>query len=409
MGRTRSQNEDFFLIDDQLGFYIVCDGMGGHASGEVASELTASTIADELREHAALLQRYAFDPSLELRRRMREVLDGAVQRACREVWTQGSAQQGADAERGMGTTLSMLVVCGRFAFVVHVGDSRIYLVRGGAMHQLTEDHSLVNEMLKKGLIADDRVESYPFANFVTRAVGIQPEVEPDILHLELMNGDTFLLCSDGLTKHAKNSELLDVIHTNELDELPDVLVFMANEAGGEDNITAVVIGVGRDATTQTLQHTDLVARKIEMLVKLPLFSSFDYTEMVKLLEIIDTRSVAARDVIIREGESGDAMYIMLTGSAGVYKQEQLINELGPSDFFGELSLIDDTPRSATVVAREPSTLLIIERKRLFALLEKAPKMAARLYWSFLRRMSMQIRNKDNQLYQLRRAIESSGT
>lgn len=407
VGRTRSQNEDYFLLDHELGLFVVCDGMGGHAGGEVASEMAAKVVAIELRQQMSTLRRYAQHPEGDLRARVRSLLQQAVRKACRAIFDSSGATEDPEQadSKAMGTTLSMMLVCGRYAFVVHVGDSRVYLIRNGAMHQLTEDHSLVSEMLRQGLLTKESARSYPFANFVTRAVGTQAEVEPDILHIELMNGDTYLLCSDGLTKHAGDTDLLAAIEANELEQLPDVLVFMANESGGDDNITALVVGVGDEgSTTQTLRHSDLVAKKLEILARIPIFADLEYKDMAKLLEIIEMRSARPQDVLVREGELGEEMYIILGGRVDVYKQEQHINELGPGDFFGELSIIDDIPRSATVITREPLTLLVLDRGRLFAHLEKSPKMASKIYWAFLRRMSMQIRQKDTELYQLRRLL-----
>jgi serine/threonine protein phosphatase PrpC len=409
VGRVRRQNEDYFLLDPELGLFLVCDGMGGHASGEVASALAAQTIARELRQELATIRRYINNPESDLRGRVRGLLHQAVQKASQAVWESSGAVEDAEAtEDGMGTTLSMMLVCGRYAFVVHVGDSRVYLIRNGELHQLTEDHSLVSEMLRQGILNENSAGTYPFANFVTRAVGIQPQVEPDILHIELMNGDTYLLCSDGLTKHAGPADLLAAMRDNELEQLPDVLVFMANEAGGDDNITAVVVGIGDEgSTTQTLRHSDLVARKIQTLSRIPMFSGFEYKDLAKLLEIIEMRAARPYDIVIRESDLGEDMYIILVGRADVYKQEQHINELGPGDFFGELSLIDDIPRSATVIARDTMTLLVIERKRMFELLEKNHRMAAQIYWAFLRRMSLQIRHKDEELYRIRRLLDTA--
>jgi protein phosphatase len=404
-GRVRKRNEDYLLMDEALGLYLVCDGMGGHKAGDVASELAATTIARVVRENAALLAAYAGTPKARGRRKVKSLLERAVQDACHTVWQASMADEG---RQGMGTTAAMMVICGRNAFVVHVGDSRVYLIRNGQLHQLTEDHSLVSEMLRQGILTKNNAENYPFANFVTRAVGIQPQVEPDILHIELMDDDTYLLCSDGLTRHAGPDDLLAAIQANEIEQLPDVLTFMANEAGGEDNITAVVIGVGDESsTTQTMRHSDLVAKKLETLGRIPMFAGFEYKELAKLLEVIEMRGVRPYDTIIRESELGEDMYIVLSGRADVYKQEQHINELGPGDFFGELSLIDDIPRSATVIARDTMTLLVIRRKRMFGLLEKNDAMAARIYWAFLRRMSTQIRHKDDELYQLRRLVDSA--
>ncbi|WP_428264720.1 Stp1/IreP family PP2C-type Ser/Thr phosphatase [Haliangium sp.] len=402
-GRVRNHNEDYYLLDHELGLYVVCDGMGGHAAGEVASELAAHTVNDELHDNAAILRRYAAKPTAVHREQVRQVLHHAVQAASEAVWSAGGRNQ-ERVEDSMGTTLAMLLVCGRFAFVVHVGDSRVYLLREGCLHQLTEDHSLVNEMVKQGLVAQEKAHSYPFANLITRAIGLQPEVEIDILHIEMMNGDRYLLCSDGLTNHAGPNELLEAIRSNELDQLSDVLVFMANEAGGSDNITAVVVGIGDSATERTLEHSDFVARKIETLQALPLFASIDYGELVKMLEIIELKAVEQGEIILREGDTGESMYIILDGAADVYKREQPINHLGPGDFFGELSLIDEVPRSATVVAGTRMTLLVLDRQPMFALLERIPRTAAKIYWAFLGRMSKLVRQKDIEIYRLNKKI-----
>ena len=406
VGRARTHNEDYYLIDPDLGLYVVCDGMGGHNGGDIASRLTADVMVKEIRAEADLLKRYGDESTQELREAIRGLLRRAVEKASRTVW-EADDRTSSEPKSGMGTTLAMVLVCGRFAFVVHVGDSRVYLIRRGNMHQLTEDHSLVNEMVKHGMLGHERARNYPYANFITRAVGIQPEVEPDILHIELMNGDRYLLCTDGLTSSNTDQELLDAIRANELEQLPDVLVFMANEAGGADNITAVVIGIGEEASEATIEHTDLAAKKIETLSSIPLFAAFEYSELVKLLDIIEMRTANADYVVIYQGDLGDAMYVLLRGSAGVYKREQLINELGPGEFFGELSLIDDVPRSATVAALTPLVFLMLDRPRFFAYLDSNPKAAVKIYRAFLKRTCKQLRAKDEELYRLRRMARQS--
>ncbi len=240
VGRKRDHNEDSLLLDAELGLYIVADGMGGHQGGGTASRLAVETIRDDLRaareRDGSLL---AFSGPLE-QSPLREVLRGAVERACRSIY---QAAQGAPELQGMGTTVTALVVGPENAFVAHVGDSRCYLVRGDGIYQISEDHSLVNEQLKAGAITPEEARTSRFRNIITRSVGFEEQVAVDLLGLELASGDRLVVCCDGLSNLVEDQEIRDIVTTSPLEEAPRRLVDLANDRGGDDNITVIVLHV----------------------------------------------------------------------------------------------------------------------------------------------------------------------
>ncbi|HEU4534436.1 MAG TPA: protein phosphatase 2C domain-containing protein, partial [Polyangiaceae bacterium] len=200
VGRVRTLNEDNYLIDRKLGLFVVADGMGGHAAGEIASALAVRTIHEEVRRERALLERLdAADrpkgATLNGAREVLQLLEHSVQRASAVVHAEAVADQ---AKRGMGTTVSAMLLVGNVGFIAHVGDSRVYLVRGGKANQVTDDHTVYNELVKRGRLTRDQIERVAQKNAIVRAVGVYERVEVDTLVIETIPGDSFLLCSDGL-------------------------------------------------------------------------------------------------------------------------------------------------------------------------------------------------------------------
>jgi len=239
VGRKRTHNEDSFLIDDELQLYVVADGMGGHAGGGTASRIAVETIDKELRrmregrESPFLSSANLQDSPLP------EALRGAVERACLAIFT---AAQEDPRLGGMGTTVISLLVRDDHAFFAHVGDSRAYLMRGELIQQISEDHSLVNEQIKAGMITKEEAKHSRYKNIITRSVGFEEEVQVDVMGLVSEPGDTFLLCSDGLANMVEDRELLEIVQsTPSLHDVPKRLIDLANERGGDDNITVIVV------------------------------------------------------------------------------------------------------------------------------------------------------------------------
>ncbi|HOI73076.1 MAG TPA: Stp1/IreP family PP2C-type Ser/Thr phosphatase [Syntrophales bacterium] len=235
-GRVRANNEDGFYVRGDSGLLVVADGMGGHASGEVASRMAVDIIRDYF-DGAAGEKGFVgdFDPScLEGTNRL-----GAAIRLANMAIFEAAAGQAKYA--GMGTTVAAVLIQGKRMGIAHVGDSRVYLVRAGDLIQLTDDHSLVAEQLKREMITPEEAAAAENRNILTRALGIAPEVRVDLDEMTVADGDRIVLCSDGLNTMVSDGEILSVVETAEdFDAACDRLIAMANDHGGRDNITVVL-------------------------------------------------------------------------------------------------------------------------------------------------------------------------
>ncbi|MCO4756056.1 MAG: Stp1/IreP family PP2C-type Ser/Thr phosphatase, partial [Bacteriovoracaceae bacterium] len=342
VGRKRDHNEDCLLINKDLNMAIVCDGMGGHAAGEVASKITTEVINNHIVSNQMIVHEFQQKPNSENSEKLKSLVQEAVVKACGEVWYEGNHDE---SKKGMGTTLVMMIAAGSHAFVAHVGDSRNYLVRQGEVHQVTEDHSYVNEMVRQGVLTREQASKSPHANIITRCIGQQEFVQVDILQMELLDGDRFLLCSDGLCEYLPDEELAKIMKKErEIPRLPKIFIDYANKKGGKDNITAVVLQVGELGNQA---EVDNVVRKVQALKGIPMFKHFDYKEMNKTLEIIKSEDLETGETIITEGTSGEDMFIILDGKVQVEKAGIKMAQLGSGAYFGEMSLIDKVKRSAT--------------------------------------------------------------
>lgn len=235
LGRVRENNEDkfeYFIPEDDSALasrglvFIVCDGMGGHAAGQIASELTAKTFIDVYLNH----------PSSEAT----VAAAGAVTAANRFVLDVARA---VPSRRGMGTTLSGLMLIQDRALTVQVGDSRVYRLRAGELAMLTMDHTYIEEAIRSGTLTPEEAEKHPYKHVLTRAVGTEDAVNPDIEWHDSKPGDLYLLCSDGLLNHVADDQIADVMRNNNPAEIAWKLVGMALLGGGSDNTTVMLVRV----------------------------------------------------------------------------------------------------------------------------------------------------------------------
>ncbi|MCC6808683.1 MAG: Stp1/IreP family PP2C-type Ser/Thr phosphatase [Deltaproteobacteria bacterium] len=238
VGMVRDHNEDNFAIDENMGLLVVADGMGGHAAGEQASAIAVVSIPAWVREHLPMVEAWEAAPQGESPQG--RVLSSAVQRACFDIH---SAARENPALQGMGTTVVTVWARGTKAAVAHVGDSRVYLARNGHVLQITDDHSLVNEQVKAGVITEEQAKTSRFKNIITRSVGFEPDVAVDCYLLDLAPGDKILLCSDGLSNFVDSNEVGGALRGLPLDNVPEALIGLANQRGGDDNITVVCLAV----------------------------------------------------------------------------------------------------------------------------------------------------------------------
>ncbi len=233
VGLRRSVNEDCFTLASDLGLYLVADGMGGHTAGQLASRLATAETVEALRSVA------------EASATLSEKLRYCVAAANRQIFD--TAKRKPELA-GMGTTLvALLTRPGRVA-LAHVGDSRAYLVRGGRIRQLTDDHSLVAELVRRQEITPGAARGHPHRHVLTRALGVRRSVEADLAELTPTAGDVVVLCSDGLTGLVEDTEIASAVAANrDLERICEHLVGVANDRGGEDNITVVLVQWGESS------------------------------------------------------------------------------------------------------------------------------------------------------------------
>ena len=242
-GKMRNTNEDSAITNPDLGLALVADGMGGHRSGEVASSMAVKITLDKL----ASMQRTGLKPSAyndkyTLRTNQ---LGFAVKLANSVIYETGNS---TPENKGMGTTLSAILLNGDKVAIAHIGDSRVYLFRDGTLQQVTEDHSLVMEHVRKGLLTQEQAEKSPLQNIITRALGAQKNPLIDLMEVPVMENDRFLLCTDGLFKAITVDNIARIMKTTpEGQKACELMVKTANDNGGPDNVT-VVIGLLKKKT-----------------------------------------------------------------------------------------------------------------------------------------------------------------
>jgi serine/threonine protein phosphatase PrpC len=234
VGQKREHNEDSLLCNDALGLYAVADGMGGHQGGEQASRMAVEVLEQEMAKRLAHNGNGAGSAGVA------EAMRDATILASQAIYD--SAQENPE-RAGMGTTLTGLCFHGGSLTLCHVGDSRAYLLRDGRARQLTEDHSWIQEQVRAGLLSPGDAIVSRFRNIITRSVGFEPTVAPDLFSMPVEAGDCYLVCSDGLSNYLSVDEIGRVLGTQFYGEAGQALVEIANERGGDDNITCVVIYV----------------------------------------------------------------------------------------------------------------------------------------------------------------------
>lgn len=227
VGKVRANNQDAPIVSEKLRLYGVADGMGGHKGGEVASTSARDDLLRELEGKT---------PSVA-------ALSGAIEEVNRQIYHQ---QEHDDALTGMGTTLSVLWMSDNFVYIGHVGDSRVYLLRDCEFKQMTLDHSLVEQLVREGVLTEEEAQNHPMRNIITRAIGTDESVEVDVVVEERRKGDLWLACSDGLHGLVDDRQMRDALRQYAPEKAADVLLKAALDAGGRDNVTLVIVHDGEE-------------------------------------------------------------------------------------------------------------------------------------------------------------------
>lgn len=368
------ENADATLVDDVAGLYVVTDGRGSRTTGRAAAELTIRSFQEEMAAGRPTIDRFRRRRDHPSKLALLDLLEAAADR----ISTRVHAWASDDPERrGSGAMIVAAVVVDRFVFVVHVGNSRAYLLRRGRLEPLTEDHTAFNDRLRRrGSTGPMSLEA---SRIAARAIGVYPHVEADSVALDVAPGDRLLLCSDGLAYYFDNdaSGLSALLAGDGLEEVPGRLVARALERGGRDNATAIVLEVGGPGRTVA----DKLALRRKILSGVPLFRDLTETELMQVLQVAGLEEYDEGQTIVREGDEGDRFFVVLSGYVEVFRSERSIRSVGPGEPFGDLALIRDRPRSASVRSDGPSELISIRRDDLRDIMERRPNLAVKILWS----------------------------
>ncbi len=364
-GRANAVNGDSWVADLEAGVFVVCDGVSGQNSPSIASETTVRTLAEIARRDAGPQA----SPS-----DLTSTLERAVQEANQRIWKLGS---GTPQSRP-ATTATAVLVRGNSAALAHVGDSRAYLIRGGVLRVLTDDHSYGAEQVRKGAVAPENVKKVPHTNALTRALGAQEYVQCDLLQVELSPGDVLVLTSDGVHEALGDSAFEKAALAAATDLDASGLVAAAVQASGRDDATTVLFRFrGGDSRPEEVTSR----QKMDVLSKLALFQYLSTAELLKVMELAKKLEVPSGSIVIQEGSQGSDMYVVIAGGLDVLKGATPVTRRGPGEMVGEMSMLDGAPRFASVRASERSVLLRILRDPLFDLMKREPSLAVKLLWA----------------------------
>jgi CRP-like cAMP-binding protein len=291
----------------------------------------------------------------------------------------------------MGTTVVALLIIGQRGFIAYVGDSRIYLSRNGVIYPLTEDHSLMNELIRSGKVRADEFAVSPYANFknaMTRAVGVYEHVEVDILDFEILPGDAFLLCSDGLYDYLDDAEITSNLALTNIEDIPGRFIDLANSRGGKDNVTALVVQVSHDESSAT--RAAQLHFTVETLRRIPLMDQLSYQQLCKIMNIARMQPCRVGEVLCREGSAGGDLYAVLDGSITLSRGGTPMTTIVAGECFGETDLIAGELARATAIADKPGKLLKIGRKDILEVLRRDPSLASKLLWNLARELGKRL-------------------
>ncbi len=398
VGQQRDHNEDSFMVDDDLGLYIVCDGVGGHAAGEVASALAVETVRDFMKRHRATLKKTA-EGAVSLSHVSR-LVEEAIQKACQTVYDQAHSSH---EHYGMGTTITLLLRVGDRGIMGHVGDSSLYMYRNGYVHKLSDDHTFVAELIRNGVLEPENAANSPYSNVLTRALGKTSSVQVDILELDLIPDDVFMLCSDGLSNYLNESkELGGFLGEDELQNVPELLIAIANHRGGSDNITCVIvqacIAEDEDDDVEMQRSTEFMLR-VDTLQSVYLFRGLSMKEIAQVLSTCHDRRYNPKDVIIKGGEACASISIILMGSVSVWRKNTRLADLGPGSHIGEMSCLQRRPAIATVVAEEVCRCLEVGYNELELVMQQNPRLGLKIMTNLSQQLATRLDETNRQLSQ----------
>lgn len=392
LGCVRENNEDSHLVDSERGIFAVADGVGGSAGGEMASgrlieliEESAEMLAELIREGNPIFDR-------DHREHVFNVLLERIQSANALIYEEGKE---VDPMRPPATTCDVLLVSEQAAFIAHVGDSRVYLLRGSEIFRITEDHTF-SEQLRREQIGDVEVlERY--RNVLTRSVGGRPQVDVDALFIDLQPGDHIMMCSDGLTDYLSGAELLEFARRSQGPELVEELVSEAKKRGGKDNITVLLVEIETvaESTIRDTASFDTL-KQVDILGNIELFKDLGVRDLLKIMRIIYEVSYDDGDRVEQPLGEDRCMFIVAEGAVELLVDDTVVSHLEKGQHFGEFALVSDERQTQARCVGE-TLVLAVPARRFRAIVGEDPAVGNTLLWNLLEAATRQIRRMGDEI------------
>ncbi len=386
-GKVRDHNEDRFLVDDELGLYLVCDGMGGHQAGAVAAQRAVEYLRERIGKNPDILERFRDEASEDSE--VISFIEDVIQAACAEISRLAASQL---EHLRMGTTLTLLLQLGSRAVMGHVGDSRLYLVRDEQVHQLSDDHTYASELMRMGAISPEEVRNHTYSHVLTRSVGPKEVVRVDTLLFDLLPDDLLVLCTDGLSYYLESGEdLLEVLACDDLKGAPSKLVELANSRGGRDNASVVVVSAEAKKRSRTGEEREtIVLKRLEALRQMPAFSGLQVRDLLRLVNVMDVVEVKAGADPVTEAGHLRAYWLLLSGRMATNS-----SELKAGDCFGLESMAGEASEIPGVRAVEDSVVAMLPWKEIDRLARRRPRLGYRVFRNLVCDLAAGTRRRDS--------------
>ncbi len=376
---------DQIVVEPKLGLIAVADAPAGGDDGKAGVRIALEAVKRHVERNVDILDRFRAHPAAELRTAILTVIDEAFGRAAQEVFAF------ARRRKGLVVTLDLVLLLDHEAFIGHVGDGRVYLIRRGLVHQLTVDHSQADEgEVFDVLGGDDKTEETAEApaqqaggRSFTRALGPLPSVRVESMCMELAQEDRFIVCAAHLHRNVPESALQTLFVGEALDALGAAIGRYADKKPAI--AAAAQLGSGDPF------KADSARTRLALLAPMPLFAHCSERELRSVAQAARPRTFEAGTVLFTEGETGEELFLLVSGKVAVQHQGKTLATLGPGSNFGEMAMLDDKTRSATIVAIEQSEAMTVHRDAFFAMLRGNPVLAMKILWNMLLRLSANLR------------------
>lgn len=385
-GKKRKNNEDALINMPQIGLFAVADGMGGEQCGEVASEIAVNAVTHFVKENHAILSAFEMNDSQENKAQVLDMLADSLRFANTKVYREAEKRK---LHGKMGTTLTIFLAIDNAGFMVHAGDSRLYMIRGDEITQLSTDHTVANDYKRQygesGEGFDER-----FAGILTKAVGVQEYVEPEKLSLTIVPEDRYLLCSDGLYNavsiddEAVRKILSNRSHEFEMEEkflataLPQLLE-ITYENGAPDNVTMLLVSVFSMDEEEVTGTKELI-KKFDIVRKIELFKNLDYRELLTVMERVEIRTHNRYDVISRIESPDRELFIILEGKVSSLRGTKHLKTFYEGDHIGEVAFLTEEKPQFNLFVDKPSSFLVIKRSVFQEMVDDNPALGVKLLW-----------------------------